>query len=743
MGSNSGSPISADREQILPHFDSIARNRRYAAYVACVIVATIAVKFTLARSIPYSQALTDDYDYMYKSLCFLQGDWTLSSYSFKKIYTGPAYPLLISPWVLFSQPRAKMLCIYTLQFLMSAGVVWLGTALVARFSNRRSLLVPLVLATYAPTFLFNYYAMTENVFFLLLIVAMWLCVDFEKTCRSKLRLVGLFLLCSLFPLIRSPGFAILPVLWAMLFFNRKCLGWKRSATIAVVAAVVTIAPEQYFYHVLYGATRMGGYATGLANRFQDASEISIWRPVKFFTLSFLSQVGYTFVTTGVWMVPSVIVAVFLTRRLPPGETRTAWRNLLVYAITMALVLLAFTEVHISSRAQMNPEKANFVIGRYGDPAAIVLGFAGLCALMSLRKPGWKIQGLLIVVVPIALYAALRAFDNRIYHPMHDIGLSALALKKLRQYPAYCFWTPIALAVSVGLLSRYWKLTTRLMLALVIGFNFLTLRNGYRYTSKWSLRIAGTLASAEWTVDHLPESTRILCDQNIRFMSPPPGLPGWKWRNLYNVYMAYVLMVYPRYVDYVRIPADTTTPADEVFGDFDYLLSVFESPPAVNWGFPVVWNDDNYVLYRLAPDERREFIPIAVEDFELSKPRMREDGRILMAWHNCSAHLRTPMRMTAGAYELVIIASAQGCAEPPPMLIVDVTGRKRTSIPLVPEVTQPYTVPLVLPEDTDVEIRFIANEKPRCEDKQDKNIVIHNVRFEHAHAEAKSRGVHSP
>ncbi|MCB9854447.1 MAG: hypothetical protein H6818_02085 [Phycisphaerales bacterium] len=729
MESPEGRSAQPESELVLPRLDASPSNRPYTLYVALVIVATIAVKFALTRSIPYSQALTDDYDYMYKSLCFLQGDWKLESYGFKKIYTGPAYPLIISPWVLFSQPRAKMLCIYAIHFLLSAAVVAIGTAIVRRFSGKRSLLVPIVLATYAPTFLFNYYAVTENVFFLFLICGMWLSIDFLQTCRNRKRLMLLLALCAMMPLVRTPGYAIIPVIWALLWIHRKDLGGKRVTWLAVAVFAGAVIPEQFFYHFLYGADRMGDYASHLTQRLDDAASVSLLRPIAFFTLSILTHVGYAMLTTGVWMVPAFLTVVVVARRLPDSPTRSAWRNLIWFTFTMAGVLLAFTEVHMSGRAHMNPDDANFVIGRYADPASIVLGFAGLAALLALRKPGWKMQTLLILILPLALYATLRAFDNRVYHPMHDIGLSALALKKLRQYPDLYFWIPIAIVFVVGLISRYWSIAVRVMLVLVIGFNLLTLRNGYKYTSKWSQRIANTLKSADWTVDHLPDTTRLACDKNIRFTSPPPGLPGWKWRNLYNVYMAYVLMVYPRPVEYVRISSDLDSPIEESFGDAEYLLSVLDSAPAVNWGFPVAWHDEYYVIYHLDSEHRRNIQPVDFDAFDFSRAAMRSSDRILMAWHNCSATLREPVSLKAGRYELVISASAQGCTDSPPHLIVELTGRKPVNLEIAPDESRYYRIPLVLLEDGDVRIKLTSNEKPRCADKTDKNIFVESVRIE--------------
>lgn len=715
--------------QVLPELDQRNMGRTYAMYVVLIILATLAAKFALATQIPYSQALTDDYDYMYKSLCFLQGDWRLTGYSFKKIYTGPAYPFIISPWTLFSNPRHKMLCIYTIHFLFSAGIVAIGASLVSRFSGRRSLLAPIVLATYAPTFLFNYYAMTENVFFFLLILTMWLSVDFHATCTKTWRIICLLGICAIFPMLRTPGFAILPVIWILLFLNRSTLGWKRVGVLAFVVMVFTILPEQFFYHQLYGANRIAGYAQGLTKHFDKSSSESILRPFKFLVLSVSSQIGYALVTTGVWMVPALAAAAAMWRRLPNGETRTAWRNLLAYAIVMGSVLLVFTEAHIASRAHMNPEKANFVIGRYADPTAIVLGFAGFCALMALPRPRWRMQCLLAVVVPLALFLALRAFNDRVYHPMHDIGLSALALRKLRYYPTHFFWIPIVLAVLVGLISRYWAVALRVMLILVIAFNILTLRNGITYTSRWSQRIAGTLKSAEWTVENLPVTTRLACDRNIRFTSPPPGLGNWKWRSVYNVYMAYVLMVHPRHVTYVDIPYETSTPFEDVFGDAEYLLSVLDAVPTVNWGFPIAWQDEHYVIYRLAQDERTEVTPVALSQFDVSRDSMRSDNQIIMAWHNCAATLRAPVHLRKGRYNLVIRATAQGCLETPPQLVVDVTSRDRFTLTLAPGLTQPYAIPLRLDEDTNIHIHLVASEKPRCPDKTDKNIFIESIRIE--------------
>lgn len=731
MSSGNGLSTDAELDRSLPLSGSKSLGRTYAIYVAIVIVATIVAKYWLAQSAPYSQGLSDDYDYMYKSLCFLQGDWKLTAYSFKKIYTGPAYPLIISPWVLFSHPRSKMLCIYTIHFLLSAGVVALGTALVTRFSRRRSLLVPIVLATYAPTFLLNYYAMTENVFFLLLIAAMWLCVDFNATCRHRGRLALLLAICALFPLVRSPGYAIVPVIWALLIVNRRALGWRRASIIALAVVVCALGPEQFFYQVMYGGHRLGSYAHSLSRKFEKSSGESAWRPYLYFALSSATQLGYAFVTTGIWMVPALFATAILYRRLPKGNTRSEWRNLLVYAAVMALILTAFTEVHMSARAQMDPGRANFIIGRYADPAAIVLGLAGLCALMSIRRCGWIMQLCLVFIVPLTLYAALRAFDNRVYHPMHDIGLAALALHKLRQYPDAYFWTPIGVVLAVGLISRYWKVATRVMLVLVIGFNLLTLRNGFTYISKWSLLIAKTMESAEWTVDELPVSAKIVCDKNIRFTSPPPGLPGWKWRNLYNIYMAYVLMVYPRHVEYVKISADPKSPIEESFGDAEYMLSVYQSVRAVNWGFPIAWHNEDYVIYDLDPNRRRVVHPVPLSSFELSRKSMRDDNRIVMAWHNCTAALQNPVHLKAGQYRLSILARAEGCSDLPPILIVELADHRPVKIQLVPGTTQNYFVPLNLPEDADVTIKLTNVEKPRCPHMQDKNIFIRSILFERA------------
>ncbi len=704
--------------------------KRYGLYVAFVILATFCVKLWLVQYAPYSQGLTDDYDYLYKTLCFLEGDWKLETYRFKKTYTGPVYPMFISPWVLFDSPRAKMLSIFVLQFACTSIVIWLGSCLITRFSGKRSLLVPLVLATYAPSFIYNFYTLTENLFFMQLILVMYLCVDFVKTCRSPWRFTLLVLLGISMAGTRTPGFAIVPVVWALLLVNVRTLGWGRSLLLGLIFAVFCVAPEQYFYRFMYEAERIATYTQSLEKRFSQSGEKSIWTPISFLFMHFGTLLCYVFVTTGVWGATALVGSISRSWKAAENGQRYRWRNLLVYSITMCLVLLAFAEIHLALRARMRPSWWNFVVGRYIEPPSIVILVSGLCALLSLREIRRFFWLALILIVPGLLFFSLYAFNDRIYHPMHDVGLGAMALKKLRHYPEWYPWLAVSVVASIGILSRWRRLALPVMLTVVIAFNVMTIHNSFSYMSKWSLRIAKVLEGSEWIAAHLPNNEKILFDSEKRFVSPPPGLEGWPYRNVFSVYCAYGLMVHPRPVEWTKLPdrIDAEIQLDDVFGNGRYLLSYLDASPAAEMGYPIAWQNDDYVLYHLDDRQRQSIWPINLKDFKVSKKKIKSSSRLLMAWDGCTAQQKKPLNIPAGDYELHLRLNAEGCDQPPPQLHVELPGIIDRWITVTPYDKRIYTIPFQLERKSDVSVNFTHKESPYCEDKSDKNNFIYSVRI---------------
>jgi|GEM_PF-6741438 len=704
--------------------------KRYGLYVAIIILATFCIKLWLVQYAPYSQGLTDDYDYLYKTLCFLEGDWKLESYRFKKTYTGPVYPMFITPWVLFDSPRARMLSIFVLQFACTSIVIWLGSCLITRFSGKRSLLAPIVLATYAPSFIYNFYTLTENLFFLQLILAMYLCVDFVKTCRSPWRFTLLVLLGISMAGTRTPGFAIVPVVWALLLINARSLGWGRTLLLGLVFAVFCVAPEQYFYRYMYEADRIASYTENLSKRFTQRGEKSIWTPISFFLMHFSTLLCYVFVTSGVWGATLLIGSFGRRWKTVDAEQRASWRNLLVYSFTMCLTLLAFAEIHLALRAQMRTSWWNFVVGRYLEPPTIVIVVSGLCALLSIRDIRRFLWLALIIVVPGLLYFALYAFNDRIYHPMHDVGLGTMALRKLRHYPQWYPWVAVGVVASIGILSRWRRVAIPVMLSMIIAFNVMTVRNSFTYMSRWSLRIAKVMEGSEWIAANLPENEKILFDNNKRLISPPPGLDGWPFRNLFSVYCGYGVMVHPRPVEWIKLPGriDAETNLDATFGDGRYFLTYLDASPAAEMGYPIAWQNDDYVLYHLDKRQRQAIWPVAFNDFEVSHKKIKSSSRLLMAWDGCTAKQKKPLKILAGAYELHMRLNAEGCDQPPPQLHVELPGVIDQWITVTPYDKRVYTIPFELDRETDVSVNFTHKESPYCKDKSDKNNFIYSVRI---------------
>jgi len=124
-----------------------------------------------------------------------------------------------------------------------------------------------------------------------------------------------------------------------------------------------------------------------------------------------------------------------------------------------------------------------------------------------------------------------------------------------------------------------------------------LARGVPYVMHLAQGVAYTLQGAEWTARNTAPNTRIALDERAYWKKPAPGIAG-RERAMANVFQSYVLMVYPREVEYLRIP-DSVESAQAQLKPFDYLFSLKSGESPAQFARQTAWENEHYVIYRLS------------------------------------------------------------------------------------------------------------------------------------------------
>src|SRR5438552_4197905 len=316
--------------------------------------------------------MADDHEYLNRSIYVVRGDLRLTGYPFSRIEYGPLYPLVLSPWMLFANPAARLTVVFAINATLSATAVFLGSLIVFRLTQVTSVLVPLCVAACPPLFQFSFYAMSESLVFPLLLLVGWIIVDFEQSCHSTLKSILLLLAALLLPLVRVPGLAVAPALPLLVWINRKRIPRRVSAAFVAGLTILVTASYLVAYRVVIQSRREESYLSSL---WALLSDVNRWLfPLKLA----LSQIGYLFVSTGYWVLPVLIVLGLQVRSGLEEAHRQRWINYLTYAAVAGGAFICFALVHLIQKLNVN--EAGFIYGRYSDPTGLLLLVGGLAGV---------------------------------------------------------------------------------------------------------------------------------------------------------------------------------------------------------------------------------------------------------------------------------------------------------------------------------------------------------------------------
>jgi len=544
-----------------------------------VSLALIVVKLWVAHYVPASAAMADDHEYLNRSIYVVRGDLRLTGYPFSRIEYGPLYPLVLSPWMLFANPAARLTVVFAINATLSATAVFLGSLIVFRLTQVTSVLVPLCIAAFPPLFQFSFYAMSENLVFPLLLLVGWIIVDFEQSCHSTLKSILLLLAALLLPLVRVPGLAVAPALPLLVWINRNRI--PRRASAAFVAALTTLVTASYFvaYRVAIGSRREEGYLSSL---WALVSDVDRWLlPLK----SALSQIGYLFVSTAYWVLPVFIVMALQVRGAVEDAHRRRWINYLTYSAVAGGTFLGFALVHLLPDG--NGDEARSIYGRYSDPTGLLLLMGGLAGVLVLKPPTGFQRLLLQAVAPVVLGWVLGGIADQEWLPVNQCGLSIFAMGKA---PLRWLLLGLVLATLVNQLTDKKRWYAPVVLSLFLIFSLVSDRQGMAYTALRARRVSYPFEASEWIAAHVPSDARIGYDARI-LKVPLPGIP---FRTMEYVYPGMMFRTYPRPPVLVESAKNLPT--------VDYVYSLFH--PAT-WeakeegkSLERVWNNRWYVLYRV-------------------------------------------------------------------------------------------------------------------------------------------------
>lgn len=561
--------------------------RQYVWYCLAVSILLVSCKLILGADVAATSLFADDHEYLNRSPYMLRGDLRLTGYPFSKTAYGPLYPLVVSPWILATDPGIRVHVVFAINAVLSAVVVMFGSLTVSRLTRTAALLVPLCLAAFPPLFLFSFYAMSENLLFALLAIGGWLVVDFDQTCRRPLRALALLLIVVMLPLVRVPGLAVLPALAALAWQHRH--GPFRSFPVRIAAVVAVALPC-----VAYG----GVYLLGMESDREDlylatlrslASDPSLWRfPVELA----LSQIGYVFFTTGAWVLPIVLALWWQVRDHPRDADRQRWLNYLTYAGTAGAGFVLFAVMHLVQK--LDPGEGTFIYGRYNDPATVLLLVGGLAAVQGIRPQGVLLHLLLRLVTPLALCLVLAKVTTKFWLP--PANQSGLAIFAGNFWPFSYYAAAVALLVAVQLLSDRPRWYAPAAMLFLLTYSVLTCRWGVSVIEARARRALPAVESARWIAQNLPPDARIGYDATLL---DAPALRGHK--TMRSVYRSMAFRVHPRMAILVDREADLA----RVDYFFTRAAAWRTKTGLVLWRrvYRPLWSNQEYALYRISHEGR--------------------------------------------------------------------------------------------------------------------------------------------
>ncbi len=556
--------------------------------VWCCLVVTLAVvalKLWIAQDIKASALFADDYEYLNKSPYYLRGDLLMESYPHYNVSAGVVYSLVVSPWLLVDDPGWRIYVVHAINILLSGVTIFLGSRTIARLSGSDHFLPPLCLAAMPTLFLFSFHALTENLVFALLAVVAWLVLDFERTCLRRERLTALLAAVGLLPLVRAPGMAVVPGLILLAWLHRHRLGPRRAW--GVLGGVVGAAVLPYLLYATFAPSmeshsRESYYLKALTALVKSPEHMA-------FALRLAgNQAAYLLIGGGYWILPVLLVVAAQVRRWAPSPLRTQWRNYLTFAGPSAVVFVGFCVAHRLLRYHFDWTQAHRIVGRYNDPAMVLILFGGIAAAFVLGRLRWEAL-LLYGLAPMGLCLAVSLIAG-------TSGWGTVNQSGAAFFTNYRHGLTASLLGTVGAVLlvqlapwRRWRIAAWLG-GLLVYFLVADIKTIGTTDHPGSVRIraaqvAQTQRAAEWIHRNVPKSARLGCDAAVSSeLAVGPFDMG-------RVYTAFWFSTYPRPNFMVNTPDDLR--------QCDYL---FTKADAANLrGLPVAWTDGILTLCEVPAD----------------------------------------------------------------------------------------------------------------------------------------------
>lgn len=554
------------------------------------LAAFVVLRLVLACGVPVSAGFNDDYDYMYQSIHFLDGNWTRADYPFSKVSNkGPIYPLLISPYLIASTPAAKTFVVFVINALLSAVTVLFATLTVWKATGKRALWVAPVFALLAATFHFGFYAMPENLLFALLAVLTWLVTDIDFQHDGRLKIAGLVGCTVLLTLTRDAGLAVVPALALIIWGHYRQRSGLKAVAVAGCYVALMVLPYLAVSRLL-GSTRLQlSYLRVVPDVLAHPAKLAVGGCLAGWGLN---QLLYLAIGGGFLVLPVMLLAAGGGRRFGDSAWDRKKVQLTVFSLVSAAVFVAFCLLHLSKKLQFNPERWSFIYGRYDDPALLLLLMLGVCVLLSVED--WTRGRILAIqtgiVASLALFLVLHG--SRIFPPVNENGLALFAIWPPARYPA-----PYAAAGLTALLlalaaTGFRRATRTALVAIFITYNIYALTFGYLYTRNRSRLVLHAVEAADWISRHTGPEAAIGLDGAVKD-NPAPG----SIKEMSNVYRALGVLTHPRKISLVDFPDPESVPPDRRAA-VDYYFSMREL--AARSDLVPVWQNRDYRLYRVAP-----------------------------------------------------------------------------------------------------------------------------------------------
>lgn len=558
--------------------------KRYMWYLIFVSFVLVGAKMFIAYDVPVSALFSDDLNALNRAIYYAEGEVRMKAggYPWKELNAGFLYFWLITPWILFSS-ATRLFFVFFVNAICSAVFVYFGSRTVEKLSTKRSLLIPICLATLASPFQFTYYVMTENLLFALLGLLAYLVVDFRETINSRTKFAALLLVLAALPATRAPGFAaVIAVLW-LFVRNSASLGRFRSFGLGLICAVTATIP--YLWHSsFFKGERTGHYLASITQVLHSPERI------EFIIRMLVSQIGYLLIASGAWCVPIIFIA-YLQSRKGYGENNRKMRDFLEFVIVGAGLFIALCIVHLVYKffdlAKAKGGETNvpewFIYGRYDDPALLLIVIGALAGLFMITKMSKGQKFFYHLLLPTATVVAFYFIAEHKYVPINQAGLSIFASNR-----SGLSFSIIIICILVYLsfmqLRPLGKNVITFLLLALLSFNVLSVTNGMSYTVHRANKASRPLVAAKWLTAYTPKNVVLGFDKTVANQPAPLGI-----KNINNVYMAMVFETYPR--PFVMIEGQSK------LTECDYLFTLETS--ILIQSLDTAWTDGTYGLYHCA------------------------------------------------------------------------------------------------------------------------------------------------